>query len=359
MLLDQLSSRLLSGILRFLWRQWSQLGVAADVEFRDRWVIDPEALLLFTLEAGRYDPRLFDEVLDWCVRNARWLSVQRLKNLADRQDSEVAQRVLRAFLEFMGEHDLSGRWRTLGGADAVPSGESLPLFLDVAGRELPALGATEPTFAKHGVLRPAVKLRHMSRPVPVDYSTNLIFKLRALFGVGARPEVVAYLLTHPDGYPSQVARCTAYSAPSVQQVMSDLADSGLVAVRQIGREKMYSANRERWYPFLRRKGLPGSPPRWVEWPMVFIGLSRLVIFFHAMRLDQPSEYMLQSRLVSLMDTLVPVFADSGLAVEIPVGFRGNAKSFSGFVIRLIAALNRGPTRGFPRSTGSVGLSSAG
>ena len=25
-------------LVRFLWRQWSQLGVAGDVEFRDSWI---------------------------------------------------------------------------------------------------------------------------------------------------------------------------------------------------------------------------------------------------------------------------------------------------------------------------------
>lgn len=54
-------SRELTG---FAWDQWAQLGVLASSERRDRWVADPEALLLFTLEVGRDDPRLFEEVLD-------------------------------------------------------------------------------------------------------------------------------------------------------------------------------------------------------------------------------------------------------------------------------------------------------
>jgi hypothetical protein len=32
---------------------------------REEHAADPEALLLFTFEVGRNDPRLFDEVLDW------------------------------------------------------------------------------------------------------------------------------------------------------------------------------------------------------------------------------------------------------------------------------------------------------
>ncbi|MDD3927980.1 MAG: hypothetical protein PHT33_15155 [bacterium] len=49
-------------------RKWSQLGVAGAIQAKDNWIIDPEALLLFTMDAGRYDPRLFDEVADWTLR---------------------------------------------------------------------------------------------------------------------------------------------------------------------------------------------------------------------------------------------------------------------------------------------------
>ena len=56
-------------ILQFLWRQWSALGVAGYADGEDNWVIDPEALLLFSLSISRYDQRLFDEILDWLTIN--------------------------------------------------------------------------------------------------------------------------------------------------------------------------------------------------------------------------------------------------------------------------------------------------
>jgi hypothetical protein len=64
------------------WEQWSQLGVsAAPPAQREERATDPEALLLFTLHVGRYDPRLFDEVLGWLALNAPLISTQRLRNL--------------------------------------------------------------------------------------------------------------------------------------------------------------------------------------------------------------------------------------------------------------------------------------
>src|SRR5215213_4734062 len=70
---EDLQGRLAS----FLWRQWAQMGILATAERSDRWAADPEALLLLSFEVGRQDPRLFEEVLDWLVRNERLVSIQR------------------------------------------------------------------------------------------------------------------------------------------------------------------------------------------------------------------------------------------------------------------------------------------
>jgi len=382
MLLSQLKSKFHNGVLEFLWRQWSQLGVAGKVEFRDRWIIDPEALLLFTLDVGRYDPRLFDEVLDWSVRNGRWLSMQRLKNLADRQVSPDVLSIVGAFADLMAEHDTPARWRNLAALSGVSHDRNFVLFLDAAGRDMPLLGSADPVFAKHGVLRPPVRLRGMSRPVPMDVSTNLLFKLRALFGLGTRPEVIAYLLTHRErgGYPSEVARSTCYSAPSVQQTMADLADSGLIAERQSAKvrspspmlpvraedfgpildrqsakERRYSLDPLRCRQFLGLKdlGVRGFPsPGWVDWPRLFAGVSILTAFLTQESLDQLSDYMLGSRLWSLAEELEPYFADTGLSLKVGVhpvmgvrpGIQGSPNKFHALMMRLIGALN--PRRGF-------------
>jgi hypothetical protein len=60
-----------SHLASFLWGQWAQMGILATTERSDRWAADPEALLLLSFEVGREEPRLFEEVLDWLVRNER------------------------------------------------------------------------------------------------------------------------------------------------------------------------------------------------------------------------------------------------------------------------------------------------
>lgn len=77
MQISALRARLNSALLEFAWDEWAQMGVLTTREHR--WAQDPEALLLLTLEVARDDPRLFDEVLDWLVRNEPLISLRRIR----------------------------------------------------------------------------------------------------------------------------------------------------------------------------------------------------------------------------------------------------------------------------------------
>jgi len=60
MSLENFRDSFLEEMLRFLWRQWSALGVLGEADIEDEWAIDPEALFVFSVELARYEPRLFD-----------------------------------------------------------------------------------------------------------------------------------------------------------------------------------------------------------------------------------------------------------------------------------------------------------
>src|SRR5450755_2949369 len=81
--ISALRQRLRSSLLEFAWDEWAQMGVLAAAPRPRRWAQDPEALLLLTLEVARDDPRLFDEVLDWLVRNEPLISARRLRSLCE------------------------------------------------------------------------------------------------------------------------------------------------------------------------------------------------------------------------------------------------------------------------------------
>src|SRR3954453_21288824 len=71
------------------WSLWTELGVRGVARHHQSWSIDPEALIVLTASLARVDPRLRDESLDWCLRNQRYISRSRLKNIARDVDDEA------------------------------------------------------------------------------------------------------------------------------------------------------------------------------------------------------------------------------------------------------------------------------
>ena len=113
-------------LLRFLWRQWGQLGVAGRVDRRDGWIIDPEPLLLFTLQVARRDPRLFDEVIDWAVINSRRLMIQRCKSVLGAWSSPELAELFSALARVLNRREKSGRWRSLANRERRVQGSANP-----------------------------------------------------------------------------------------------------------------------------------------------------------------------------------------------------------------------------------------
>ena len=169
-------------VLGFLWRQWSALGVAGQSQPVDRWMLDPEALLLATTSLGR-DPRLFDEVLDWLNTNGQFINLQRLQNLGQRFGDLT---VLRAMAAHLAGRSVHAKWKTLLREKPTMS-EAQPLFPGV-----PVFGSPDELFARHGWQRGPVTLRQLSQPADPHRPTNFLIKLRALFGMQARAETVRY-----------------------------------------------------------------------------------------------------------------------------------------------------------------------
>lgn len=75
------ANELHEALLALAWGQWGQLGVAANVGGVDLRCVDPEALFLFSMELLRWEPRMFDEVLDWLDLHGERLIRQRVMNM--------------------------------------------------------------------------------------------------------------------------------------------------------------------------------------------------------------------------------------------------------------------------------------
>jgi len=140
----------------------------------------------------------------------------------------------------------------------------------------------------------------------MEASTNLLFKLRSLFGLAPRAEIVAYLMSHPNGRASVIARSAVYSHPPVRDALVELTSSGLIYAQERG---LFCIDLERWQGFLE---VVSPLPVWVEWPRVFAALSELLRFLSELDKVPESEYLLRSRILTLSESLREKLSNSGI-----------------------------------------------
>jgi hypothetical protein len=288
-------------VLSFLWHQWTALGVAGQTQPVDRWMLDPEALLLATTSLGR-DPRLFDEVLDWLNTNGQFINLQRLQNLGQRFGDLT---VLRAMAAHLVRRSVHAKWKTLL-REKPTVAEAQPLFSGV-----PVIGLPDELFARHGWLRGPVNLRQMSQAADPHRPTNFLIKLRALFGMQARAEVMAYLLAEASGHPGEMAVRLAYFPRTLQTTLNDLARSGHLQSRREGHEKRFWLRRDDWRFLLTWAAAPGESapefPQWVDWATVFIAMESVARFLSRPDLEHASPAVQAIELRACLDTLDPGF----------------------------------------------------
>lgn len=295
--------------MSFLWRQWAALGIAGHASTDDPWAIDPEALLLFSCTMARYEARLFDEILDWTSTNGDAVNIQRLRNMAG-QRLFSGQNVLSAVACLMAVGRRLPKWKNLAQIP-VGIGESKPLFFQKNGEPMTSFGKTDETFERYGFSRGKVELRGHTQPVRVIQNTGLIFKLRYLWGLNARAEIILYLLTHDSGHPRKISRDIFYFPKTVQDTLIDMASSDLVYVRPVGKEKQYWLKNDKWLDFLI--GDPGKVIRWVNWPMLLSALEEIWLKLNRSEFWQLSPLAQSSELRLLMQTVRPKIEAAGFA----------------------------------------------
>jgi len=302
--------RLLKRLLDFLWHQWSSLGVAGQRGSDDDRLIDPEALLLATTRFGRYDAHLLDEVIDWLSSNGKRINLQRLRRIHD--EWPVADlRVLAAISGGLANQSMMRKWIKLS-APLPDVTEPEPLFISIDGSALPIFQKHDPDCLHHGLLRDTIERRRMSQSPDPSQATNLLCSLRALFGVNARAEIMAWLLTHESGHPAAIARDTGYFSKSVQHTLNEMEDSGHIRSRRDGREKIFWLKPGAWEVFITWSR-PSGFPRWVDWMPVF---SAITIFIDALGqpgLDDAPEQVQSIQLRQTLDAAMPALSRAGLA----------------------------------------------
>ena len=169
-----------------------------------------------------------DEALDWCIHNWRQISRVRLRNLLRTQPEEIVE-AYGCFAATVNEH---------GGANWPD--------------------ATEPRrYATTG----------RSTPPRLSRESLIWLRMRAMFGVGARTEILRYFLSHQRGRVSVTTLATAvgYTKRNVADECTALQRAGVLAVRSVLNRLYYSLDRDE-----QLRAFVGEPPPVLpDWTALF------------------------------------------------------------------------------------------
>lgn len=226
------------------WAQWSALAsVAAPAGGkRPKAIVDPEALVLLSLALRGREPRLDELVFAWARRSSALLSVQRMTSLAE-TFPQATRDALGDFAAEAGDR----RWR----AHAGPAPEERP----------PVRG------------NPLGPVRLMAGPA-------LLLRLRAGFGVGAKADLLAFLLglRGASASVSLMAAATVYSGRAMRTAAEEMALAGFIE-RMDTAPVSYVADHTAWAAVLRLVKLNAQRtpevPQWRYWSAVFAFLAEV------------------------------------------------------------------------------------
>lgn len=221
--------------LELAWSLWGELGVRGTMHGRHQdWSIDPEPLMVFTAQQADRDPRLRDESIDWCIAHQRYLSRARLRGVLRRVD-EATREGFGPFSATLSEH----------------TGHVWP--------EATEPWAYQPTHKS--------RLAHLTTPALVR------LRLRALFGVGARAEILHQFVARPEAQVSaaELARLTGYTKRNVTEELDRLELAGLLQVAAPTNQFLYRLHdRARLLEFAGSR--PAVFPAWEPLLRVVAGL---------------------------------------------------------------------------------------
>ena len=237
-------SELVVAALDLAWRQWIVLGVSGTSSGTDRALdhaIDLEALICITGTLGVVDPRLEDEALDWCVAHSqRLVSTSRLRQLRRRLDDTARHAYDRFAAHVNATTALKTPW---------------------------------PTDSK----LPAVRTSGKSRPPDIAHRDLVQLRLRCLFGVTARADLLLQFLRPnltQETYSSTSLSVAAlselgFTKPAVGEVLSDLVMAGLIERWRRSNRDYFTLSRVAALQGLLGGVLPATAPTWAwRFPIV-------------------------------------------------------------------------------------------
>jgi hypothetical protein len=337
--ISTLSRHLSDRLVSWAWDEWAQMGLLATPRRRSPWAQDPEALIVFTLEIARAEPRLFDELMDWMLVNEALLSVRRLRAMCV---DETDRALTAAALGWLARQ--RPRARLSGYGLASPPATLRPLF-----RSGGPISETDEDFAAAGWLRPLLSPSHKTNPPDTTESINLAFRLRQVLGVGIRAEIVRVLLATeaPWVNAQALARSTGYAKRNVHDALTGLSTAGVVSALTVGTEQRYTADRPAWAALLGHG--PDELPTHRDWPQLLGALRRILRWSEQPGLATMSDYLRASRARDLLETIRPDLAFAGIPVSFSRSPKNTWREFEEIIEYALMTMGAGP-RTLPQCT---------
>ena len=310
MQISELRDRVSRELLAFAWNEWAQMGVLSEARSESPWAADPEAHLLFTLQIARDDPRLFDETLDWFSTNAALVSAQRLRNMAAEDEDK---RLAEAAIAWVAKH--RGRFRGFS-AKPLPMPEApQPLFYGMH-----KTTDDDESFSAFGFRRSPSQPSKKSRRPDLRRPINFGFRLRNVFGLGVRAEVMRFLLTasrhappgrRPRFSTPAIADEAGFAKRNVHDALVALAEAGSIELSVIGREHFYAVDVAAWSAAL---GVEDSPI-YRDWTHILLGLRELHRWLAEAESADFTPYMLASEARLKMGEIQSSFTHAGMPLR--------------------------------------------
>ena len=255
-----------------VWSQWRAIGASVNAT-PATMIVDPEALILMSLFAEDREPRLRDILYAWIERNAALLSVRRLRTLADMYPPSVTER-LGEFAPVAARLAKHPRWAALTG-DRDHQESPMEHFTTARATE-PALEAP-----------PALMLR-----------------MRAALGVGAKADVLTYLLgqvarSRPDSTTVRaIAKATRYTTVATRSALQDLTSARFI-LGSDERPMTFVAPQHSWEGLLDIAF--AKLPRWWPWNQIY-ALACEYLDWTSRRTREVSDSVLRIREEEMVDT---------------------------------------------------------
>ena len=226
---NEFKCNLYHAVIDLLWRQWTLLGIAGQVNTKNNgMVLDPEALLIFSAGFCRYDQRLYDLLPDWMCRYGSLINIQRLRALHETAAWKDTNSL--GFLTALMAEFEKGRWKksAFEFRTSIPA-TPISMFLDWQNDEPLYIPKPDALALHYGFLRseyfPSGKV---ASNLPGGVST-LLLRMRALFGVSARAETLLILLDRGVCRIQEIADSSGFAWKSVQDVLGELCSGEFVS----------------------------------------------------------------------------------------------------------------------------------